>query len=100
MSSTQKHALVAGASGISGWALVNTLLSDYPEAGVFSKVTALTNRPLSEEVSQWPKDPRLEVISGIDLLKGSQTDLEKNLEGNIKDVETVTHLYFFCSYEL
>ena len=48
-----KHALIAGASGIRGWALVNTLLSDCPEAAVFTKITALTNRPLPKEISQW-----------------------------------------------
>jgi hypothetical protein len=96
-STTQKHALVAGASGISGWALVNTLLSNYPKAGVFSKITALTNRPLPKDVSQWPEDSRLNVISGIDLLKGDQGNLEKNLAENIEDVKTVTHLYFFCT---
>ena len=44
------HALVFGASGISGWAIVNQILSDYPAKGVFSAVTALTNRPLTGRV--------------------------------------------------
>lgn len=34
MPPTNKHALVAGASGISGWALVNTLLSDYSSSKI------------------------------------------------------------------
>ena len=90
------HALVYGASGITGWAIVNQLLNDYPEATAFSNVTALTNRPLSPEAAQWPKSSKLEVISGLDLLKGSQDDLERGMKEKISGIENVTHVYFFA----
>lgn len=91
-----RHALIYGASGITGWAIVNQLLSDYPEADTFSKVTALTNRPLSLEAAQWPKSEKLEVVSGLDILKGSQNDLEVSMKERIADSHDVTHIYFFA----
>ncbi|OAL36770.1 hypothetical protein AYO20_03825 [Fonsecaea nubica] len=91
-----KRALVFGASGITGWAVVNEILHDYPAKGVFDKVVALTNRPLSLEVSQWPADKRLEIVSGIDILKGTQEDLEATIKSNIPDIDTVTHVYYYA----
>lgn len=96
MATEGNHALVYGASGITGWAIVNQILNDFPTAGTFSKVTALTNRPLSPEVAQWPSSEKLEVVSGLDLLKGEQSDLERTLKDRVKDVDTVTHVYFFA----
>jgi hypothetical protein len=90
------HALVFGASGISGWAIVNQILSDYPAKGVFSAVTALTNRPLPAEYALWPKDSRLDVVSGLDLMKGSQEDLEASMKEKIKGIENVTQVFYFC----
>jgi hypothetical protein len=90
------HALVFGASGISGWAIVNQILSDYPAKGVFSAVTALTNRPLPSEYALWPKDSRLDVVSGLDLMKGSQEDLEASMKEKIKGIENVTQVFYFC----
>lgn len=89
-----KTALVFGASGVSGWSFVNEILSDYPSPGTWKKVHALTNRPLSQSQSQWPNDPRLNIVSGIDLLKGSQEDLEAEIKGKIPDVDEVTHVYY------
>jgi hypothetical protein len=94
-SSEENHALVFGASGIGGWAIVNQILSDYPAKGVFSAVTALTNRPLPAEYAQWPKDPRLDVVSEIDLMRGSQEDLAASMKEKIKGIENVTQVYFF-----
>ena len=90
------HALVFGASGISGWAIVNQILSDYPAKGVFSAVTALTNRPLPAEYALWPKDSRLDVVSRLDLMKGSQEELETSMKEKIKGVENVTQVFYFC----
>lgn len=90
-----KHALVFGASGVTGWAVVNELLHDYPGKDVFNRVTALTNRPLSLEVSQWPADSRLNIVSGIDILKGEQEDLEAILKSKIPDIGSVTHVYYY-----
>ncbi|KAF2119705.1 hypothetical protein BDV96DRAFT_568066 [Lophiotrema nucula] len=91
-----KSALVFGASGVTGWSFVNELLNDYPEKGIWSKVHALTNRPLSQKQSQWPDDPRLDIVSGIDLLKGSQEELEATLKEKIKGIEEVTHVYYLA----
>jgi hypothetical protein len=44
----------------------------------------------------WPDDPRLQIVSGVDLLKGSQEDLEKQIKEKVKDVDTVTQVYFYC----
>ncbi|KAF1990405.1 hypothetical protein K402DRAFT_348505 [Aulographum hederae CBS 113979] len=91
-----KSALIFGASGVTGWAFVNEILNDYPKKGVWDQVHALTNRPLKQEDSLWPKDPRLNIVSGIDLLKGTQEELEKTIKSQVKDVEKVTHVYYLA----
>lgn len=91
-----KHALVLGASGITGWAVVNELLTDRPDARRFTRVTALANRPLPADVAGWPEGPKLGVVSGIDLLEGSREHLEERFEARIPEVETVTHVFFNC----
>ncbi|KAF2465274.1 uncharacterized protein BDR25DRAFT_328677 [Lindgomyces ingoldianus] len=91
-----KSALVFGASGVTGWSFVNELLNDYPKKGIWGKVHALTNRPLSQKQSQWPDDPRLNIVSGVDLLKGAQEDLEAILKEKIKGIEDVTHVYYLA----
>jgi hypothetical protein len=94
---TNKHAVVFGASGITGWAIVNELLTDHPDAQQFIKVTALTNRPLSVDVARWPASSKLTVASGVDILKGSQGKMETALSDAVPDVETVTHVFFNCT---
>lgn len=89
-----KIALVFGASGVTGWSLVNEILADHPRKGIWDKVHALTNRPLSLKDSHWPNDPRLNIVSGIDLLTGSQEDLEKELTTKVEGIEKVTHVYY------
>ncbi|KAK5098625.1 hypothetical protein LTR70_002513 [Exophiala xenobiotica] len=91
-----KSALVFGASGVTGWSFVNEILHDYPNKGVWDKVHALTNRPLSQEASAWPNDPKLNIVSGIDLLKGSQEDLEQELKSKVESVDKVTHVYYLA----
>ncbi|CAK7242297.1 MAG: hypothetical protein STHCBS139747_003784 [Sporothrix thermara] len=91
-----KYALVFGASGVTGWSVVNEILSDYPKKGTFGGVIALTNRPLSLEQSRWPQDDRLTIVSGIDLLKGSQEDLERTMQDSIPGLDKVTDHYFFA----
>lgn len=92
----QHHALVFGASGITGWAIVNAILNGYPSDSTFTRVTALTNRPLSTEAAQWPKSGKLQVVSGLDLLAGDQSTLEVTMKEKIPGIETVTHVYFFA----
>jgi len=94
--SSANHALVYGASGITGWAIVNQILNNFPSADAFSKVTALTNRPLPAEVAQWPESDKLQVVSGLDLLKGDQSALERTMRERVKDLDSVTHVYFFA----
>lgn len=96
LGATKSHALVFGASGISGWAIVNAILDGYPSDTTFSKVTALTNRPLPPEVAQWPQSDKLQVVSGLDLLAGDQGALESTMKERITDVDNVTHVYFFA----
>jgi nucleoside-diphosphate-sugar epimerase len=90
------RALVFGASGITGWALVKEAL-EYPSRTTFDKVLGLTRRPLSTEKALLPvDDERLVLHSGLDLNAGtSQTEtLLKQIEG----IEAVTHVYFACSW--
>jgi hypothetical protein len=90
------HALIFGASGITGWAITNQILQGYPNPDAFSKVTALTNRPLKAENALWPQSEKLQLVSGMDLMteKGQQ-GLEDEMKSKIKDIETVSHVYFF-----
>ena len=95
---TDNHALVLSASGICGWAIVNALLHDYPTSESFHRVTALTNRPLDPDVTLWPPSSKLQHVSGVDLLQGSQADLEQRLKENITGIESVTVMYFMAYY--
>lgn len=93
------HALIFGASGISGWAITNALLEGYPSPELFSQVSALTNRPLSPEVAQWPESQKLQVVSGVDLLHpGGQEAVEDQLRSKVPGIEGVTHVYFFGKF--
>ena len=90
------HALIFGASGITGWAITNALLGDDPHAGEFSKVTALTNRPLSAAEAIWPESDKLQLVSGLNLLNDKgQAALEEEMIKRIEGIETVSHVYFF-----
>ncbi|KAL3444208.1 hypothetical protein BJX65DRAFT_320140 [Aspergillus insuetus] len=91
-----RHTLVFGASGITGWAAVNALLNDYPTPDTFQRVTALTNRPLSAEDALWPASKKLNIVSGLDLLAGDQTTLEDTIRERVSSIETVSHVYFFA----
>jgi hypothetical protein len=91
--SNTKQALIFGASGVSGWSFVNEILNDYPSKGIWSRVHALTNRPLPAP-TLWPEDKRLSVVSGIDLLEGSQADIESKLRTAIPDISQVTHVFY------
>ncbi|KAI1859656.1 uncharacterized protein JN550_011851 [Neoarthrinium moseri] len=90
------HALVFGASGITGWAITNAILNGYPTEDTFSSVTALTNRPLSLDDAMWPRSSKLEVVSGIDLLTAKGQDgLEAELKQRVQHAGEITHVYFF-----
>ncbi|KAI0006850.1 hypothetical protein F4779DRAFT_546074 [Xylariaceae sp. FL0662B] len=91
-----KSALVFGASGISGWAFVNEILNDYPSQGTWGRVHALVNRPISRETLLWPDDARLNLVSGIDLLRSTQEELEAVLKNKVPDIDKVTHVYYLA----
>ncbi|KAE8867373.1 hypothetical protein PTNB73_05467 [Pyrenophora teres f. teres] len=91
-----KSALVFGASGVTGWSFINEILSDYPAKKVWKRAHALSNRPLSLSQSQWPEDPRLNMVSGIDLLGYDQETVEKEMQQKIPDISEVTHVYYFA----
>lgn len=92
-----KVALIFGASGVSGWSFVNEMLNDYPRKEVWAGVHALTNRPLDFDRALWPRDDRLLVTSGINLLEGSQEDLERKLSG-ILGIDKVTHVIYLGNF--
>ncbi|KAI4951997.1 hypothetical protein J4E91_003459 [Alternaria rosae] len=91
-----KSAVVFGASGVTGWSFVNEILSDYPEKNIWKRVHGLNNRPLAPNQTQWPEDPRLNLVSGIDLLAHSQESLNKELVEKIPDIGEVTHVYYLA----
>ncbi|KAH7134872.1 hypothetical protein B0J11DRAFT_425453 [Dendryphion nanum] len=91
-----KTALVFGASGVTGWSFINEILNDYPKSNIWKRVHALTNRPLSLQQSQWPNDSRLNIVSGIDLLKGSQEQLETEIKSKVGKFEEITHVYYLA----
>ncbi|KUL86271.1 hypothetical protein ZTR_08338 [Talaromyces verruculosus] len=85
MAEHSNHAIVYGASGLIGWAIVNQLLNSYPHAGAFSKVTAVTNRPMNLSETFWPEasqGPGLELVSGIDIVFAANDDNLKEVEIN------------------
>jgi hypothetical protein len=98
------HALVFGASGILGWAIVNEILSNYPEKDTYSKVTALTNRPLTREEALWPQPggerPDLNIVSGIDLTQGTTEDVRAKLKEQVPDIDSVTQVHYFGKIEI
>lgn len=92
---TGHHALIFGASGITGWAITNQLLQDYPTPNTFSKVTALTNRSLKLEDTLWPKNDKLQLTTANLIHENGQEGLETELKSKVKDINTVSHVYFF-----
>ncbi|KAL1615234.1 hypothetical protein SLS54_009165 [Diplodia seriata] len=91
------HALVFGASGLAGWAVVDELLSNYPAPATFRKITALVNRPLKLEDSWWPTPspdtPDFELVTGVNLLNEEFTAF---LKDKVPDIDTVTHVFYFA----
>lgn len=95
---TSRHALVVGASGLAGWGVANVLLDQYPSPGAFSTVTALVNRPMTVEESYWPHHsggPKLNLVSGVDLTKGSAAEFTTLINEKVSNFSTVTHVFYF-----
>ncbi|KAK2794790.1 hypothetical protein FQN52_007560 [Onygenales sp. PD_12] len=94
------HALVLGASGISGWAFVHQILHDYPRSGTWAKVTGVTKRPMNaEEISYWPRDDegRLQLLSGVDFADDTEEEVRGKFVAGVVDVEMVTPVYYLVS---
>jgi hypothetical protein len=93
------HALVFGASGLAAWGVMNQLLQGYPEPGIFTHVTGCVNRPLKLSNTQWPTSregaPLLDLVSGVDLTKGSLDEFADALKVKVKKLATVTHVFYF-----
>ena len=93
-----KHALIFGASGISGNALCLQLL-EYPKKDTWTRITGLTNRPVTVQEAYLPQDPRLELVSGIDL-SSSVEEVKETLKEKVKGIENVTHVFYMGMFPL
>jgi hypothetical protein len=91
MATKASHALVFGASGITGWAILKEALN-YPSSDTFDRVIGLTKRPLTKAEASLPDDQRLVLYSGIDLADKPESIVEglKKVEG----IDDVTHVFF------
>jgi hypothetical protein len=96
-----RQALIFGASGISGWAIVRESLQHKDPADItaetkatFDRVLALSRKPLDESEFLLTEDltnKRLVLHSGIDLGEAADAHiLFKNIEG----IEKTTHVYY------
>ncbi|KAM0489474.1 hypothetical protein ACHAP8_012537 [Fusarium lateritium] len=86
------HALIFGASGISGWSLMNQARV-YPSPTTFARITGTVNRPKTVEQLELPQDERFQLASGIDLTK-SLDEVIAALKAKVEDIETVSHVFF------
>jgi len=87
---TPLTALVFGASGITGHAILKTLLT-YPTPSTFARIIGLTNRPLTTADSHLKADQRVELYSGIDLLDREKSLLQLQ---HVPGIQQVTHVYY------
>ena len=96
---SETHALVFGASGVAGWAVVDQILENYPKQGTFASVTALVNRPLNIADSGWPistpSRPQLDLVAGVDLTTGTADVFTALLKEKVKNVSKATHVFYF-----
>jgi hypothetical protein len=83
-------ALVFGASGITGHAILKSLLT-YPTPTTFARIIGLTNRPLTTADSHLDADQRVELYSGIDLLDREKSLLQLQ---HVPGIQQVTHVYY------
>lgn len=91
--SQSNHALIFGASGVSGWGTIVEALR-YPTETTFASVTGLTNRPLTKEQAMLPDDDRLSLVSGVDLSAPTE-DVIASIKANVPNIGLVTHVFFY-----
>lgn len=100
MEGDNHHAIVFGATGIIGWAVVDQLLRS--QLNTFAKVTAVSNRPVTLQESFWPESnssgPKLQLVSGIDLRRDDGKTLAESLKQVVNDVESVSHIYYLGKF--
>ncbi|GAB7344752.1 hypothetical protein MBLNU457_3222t1 [Dothideomycetes sp. NU457] len=84
------QALVFGASGVTGYAIIHELLA-FPDPTTFGRIIGLTNRPLSRDISNLPEDGRIELYSDLNLLNREAS--LKQLRA-IPGIEATTHVFF------
>ena len=85
-----KQALVFGASGISGWAIVRECVL----SGEFNRTVAITKRPLEALAFLLTEDKTktIEVLSGVDLTKDVDSVIQRVKA--IEDIDKITHVYY------
>ncbi|KAK8867415.1 Tannase and feruloyl esterase family protein [Apiospora arundinis] len=96
---SENHAIVFGASGLIGWAMVDQLLAPYPAPGTFASITAVANRPIDLGEAHWPEPeagrrPDLRLVSGVDL-RGDAGALADTLRRQVPNADKITHVYYF-----
>lgn len=86
---SSNHALVIGASGITGWGILHSLLT-YPTPTAWSSVVGLTSRPLSRADALLPQEDnkRIRLHSGFDLITPNSGEVVKMLKG-VEGIEMV-----------
>jgi hypothetical protein len=89
---SENHALVFGASGVSGWGIMHELVS-YPTSTTWTSIIGATNRPLSPAEAHLPDDLRISLVSGIDLTAGVP-EVARLLREKVKNIEKITHVFF------
>ncbi|KPM39743.1 hypothetical protein AK830_g6809 [Neonectria ditissima] len=91
MTDASHHALVFGATGLVGWAVVDQLLAS--SAAPFASVTAVSNRPVTAADARWPSSAAgLRLVSGVDLRDDALAD---QLRREVDDIVRVTHVFYF-----
>lgn len=67
-------------------------------ARTFSKVTAVTNRPLTLSETFWSQAtsqlPDLELVAGNDIGQEDEIVVTSALESTVKDIEKITHVFY------
>ena len=91
MSSAERVALVFGASGVSGWAVARELLR-YPTPTTFSRIIALSNRPVDPDLIHL-SNPRLTFEHGVNLTQPVD-NVVYALRVKAPEIEKVTDVFW------
>ncbi|KAH8892855.1 hypothetical protein GQ53DRAFT_793696 [Thozetella sp. PMI_491] len=86
-----RTALVFGATGVTGWAVLREALR-YPSGSAFDQIIGASNRPVDISQLYLPKTHRLSFASGIDLTKSF--DEVVAVLRTVEGISNVTDVYF------